>query len=97
MTIIKLASSENGQHPVQSQSGRDACWLDGWIAVPEELERSVWETLGWCDLQIDDGKLVGVTPTERPELAPLPKPQPDGEAVTWEALAQAYFQGVSDA
>lgn len=30
----------------------------------------MWDTLGWCDLDIQDGKLVGVTPTERPAVEP---------------------------
>ena len=28
MTIIQIEPLETGQHPIQSQSGRSACWLD---------------------------------------------------------------------
>ena len=66
MTIIQIDPLETGQHPIQSQSGRRACWLDGYIEVPSHLHDAVWATYGWCDLQIEEGKLVGVTPTERP-------------------------------
>lgn len=67
MTIIQIEPLETGQHPIQSQSHRKSCWLEGWIEVPAHLESAVWETLGWCDLTIEDGKLVGITPIERPE------------------------------
>lgn len=72
MTIIKITSLENSQHPIQSQSGRTSCWLPGYIEVPAHLERAAWATLGWCDLDIQDGVLVGVTPTEKPEPEPAP-------------------------
>ena len=75
MTIIQISTIQNGQHPIQSQSGRSACWLDGWIEVPAHLESAVWDTLGWCDLTIEDGKLIDITPTERPEPDPIvPEP-----------------------
>lgn len=71
MTIIELTAREDGGHGLQSQSGRTSCWLDGWIEVPAHLEAAVWDSLGWCDLQIEGGKLVGITPTERPEPEPF--------------------------
>lgn len=76
MTIIQIEPLETGQHPIQSQSHRKSCWLEGWIEVPAHLESAVWETLGWCDLTIEDGKLTGITPTERPEPEPEPEPEP---------------------
>ena len=75
MTIIQIDPLETGQHPIQSQSGRRACWLEGYIEVPAHLHDTVWATYGWCNLQIEEGKLVGVTPTERPP-EPEPEPQP---------------------
>ena len=71
MTIIQIEPLETGQHPIQSQSGRTSCWLDGWVEVPAHLEADVWATVGYCDLQIEDGRLVGITPTERPEPEPM--------------------------
>ena len=79
MTIIKIDSLKNGQHPIESQSERKICWLDGYIAVPIHLEAKVWETLGWCDLDIRDGVLVGITPTERPDPEPEPETVPSYE------------------
>lgn len=72
MTIIQLSALPTGQHPIEAQSGRASCWLEGYVEVPEHLESAVWETLGWCDLQIEDGVLAGITPTERPEPEPEP-------------------------
>jgi len=70
MTIIEIQPHVDGHHSIQAQSGRTSCWMDGWIEVPAHLESAVWGTLGWCDLIIEDGKLTGITPTERPEPEP---------------------------
>lgn len=88
MTIIKISPLKSGQHPIQSQSHRRACWLEGYIEVPAHLHDAVWATYGWCDLQIEENKLVGLTPTERPpEPGPEPSPLDRLEALE-EALAQ---------
>lgn len=76
MTIIEIAAREDGGHGLQSQSGRMSCWLDGWMEVPANLEAAVWDCLGYCDLKIENGKLVGITPTEKPEPEPAPEPVP---------------------
>lgn len=81
MTIIEIAAREDGGHGLQSQSGRTSCWLDGWIEVPANLEADVWATVGYCDLQIENGKLVGITPTERPE--------PDIEPIKQQKITQS--------
>lgn len=79
MTIIQIDALETGQHPIQSQSRRTSCWLEGYIEVPAHLESAVWNTLGWCDLTIENGKLTSITPTERPEPEPDPEPLPTTE------------------
>ena len=90
MTIIQIDPLETGQHPIQSQSGRYACWLEGYIEVPAHLHDAVWATYGWCDLQIDEGRLVGITPTERP---PGPEPEPEPSPLDrLEALEEALAQ-----
>ena len=60
------------------------------IEVPVHLEAAVWATYGWCDLQIEEGVLVGITPTKRPpEPEPEPEPSPlDRLGALEEALAQ---------
>nr|DAZ70686.1 MAG TPA: hypothetical protein [Caudoviricetes sp.] len=88
MTIIKISPLESGQHPIQSQSHRRACWLEGYIEVPAHLHDAVWATYGWCNLQIEENKLVGITPTERPP-EPEPEPSPlDRLGALEEALVQ---------
>ena len=91
MTIIKINPLETGQHPIQSQSGRRACWLDGYIEVPAHLHDAVWATYGWCDLQIEEGVLVGITPTERPP-EPEPEPEPPSVEERVAALEEALAQ-----
>lgn len=75
MTIIQIEPLETGQHPIQSQSGRNSCWLEGWVEVPRNLEAKVWDTLGFCNLTIESGKLVDVEPTEKPEVVET-EPEP---------------------
>lgn len=73
MTIIEVSARDDGFHDLQSQSGRSSCWLDGYIEVPSHLESVAWENMGYCELQIEDGVLVGVTPVDPPppDLEPL--------------------------
>ncbi len=103
--IITLPSAERGatydHHPNRTSGNRTApdpeperaaraCWLEGYIEVPAHLEAAVWATYGWCDLQIEEGVLVGITPTKRPpEPEPEPEPSPlDRLEALEEALAQ---------
>lgn len=74
LTIIELSAREDGGHGLQSQSHRTECWLEGWVAVPEDLVQAAWDCGGYCSLALDeDGALVGLTPIPRPaepEAAP---------------------------
>ena len=76
LTIIELEARPDGGHGLQSQSHRTQCWLEGWVAVPEELTEAVWACGGYCDLELDQkGELTGVTPRARP----VPEEQPPSE------------------
>ena len=87
MTIIEILAREDGSHNIQSRHGAARVWEDGYIEVPSHLHDAVWATYGWCDLQIEEGKLVGVTPTERPP-EPEQEPQPPlAEDITLDMLA----------
>lgn len=79
MTIVEIAARPDGGHGLQSQSGRETCWIEGWIEVPTQLEKQVWDSLGWCDLDIQEGKLVSITPTARPDPPPAPPKIPTTE------------------
>jgi len=50
--------------------------MEGWIAVPPELVETAWNCRGYCDLNIQDGVLVGLIPKDPP---PLPEPPPTEE------------------
>lgn len=93
MTIIQIKPLESGQHPIQSQNHRKAVWLPGYIEVPPHLEALAWASGGWCELTIEDGKLVGVTPTEKPE-PPAPEPT-EAERLRADVDFLAAVQGVS--
>ena len=58
LTIIEVAAREDGGHGLQSQSHRTECWLEGWVAVPPELEQTVWDCRGYCQLELQDGVLT---------------------------------------
>ena len=90
MTIIEILARENGSRNIQSRHGAARVWEDGYLEVPAHLEAAVWATYGWCDLQIEEGVLVGITPTKRPpEPEPEPEPSPlDRLGALEEALAQ---------
>ena len=68
LTIIEIA--------LQRQSHRTVCWLEGWVAVPPELEQVAWDCRGYCELELEEGVLVGLTPTSMPQPEPEPEAQP---------------------
>ena len=76
MMIIKIEAERSGQHMFQSQSHRTECWLDGYIAVPQELENEVIKCNGYCDLVVENGNLKSIVahpdliPKEETELTP---------------------------
>ncbi|WP_242965705.1 toxin-antitoxin system toxin subunit [Flavonifractor sp. An4] len=76
LTIIEIGAREDGGHGLQSQSHRTECWMEGWIAVPPQLEKTAWDCCGYCDLKIENGVLVGLTPGQVPEPEPAPEPEP---------------------
>ena len=91
LTIIEIKDREDGGHGLQSQSHRTECWLEGWLAVPPELEQTAWDCAGYCDLDIQDGKLVGLTPREQPPK-PEPEPQPPSAEERLGLLEEALAQ-----
>ncbi len=76
LTIMELKAREDGGHGLQSQSHRTECWLEGWVAVPEELAEKVWSCGGYCEPVLEEGRLVDAVPGQRPEEA---APEPTAE------------------
>lgn len=64
LTIVQLERGANKAHGMQSQSGRTACWLEGWIILPEHLKEAFQACGGWCELVVEDGTVTGVVPDE---------------------------------
>lgn len=85
MTIIEIDPT-NGIHIVESQSHRTDVWMDGYIEVPPYLEATALASGGYCDLIIDGGVLVGITPTGKPE----PDPTAEISALKSELAATDY-------
>ena len=54
---------------------------EGWLPVPPRLEPRARAYCPYCELVIEDGALVDITPTERPE--------PDLESIKAERIAQS--------
>lgn len=74
LTIVQMEANGEGCHGIQSQSHRTECWLEGWKAVPPELEGKLWESGGYCELVYDGaGELADIIPTEKPTQ---PEPEP---------------------
>lgn len=51
---------------------------EGWLEIPVRLEPRARAYCPYCELVIDDGILVDITPTERPEE---PEPEPSAEEI----------------
>ena len=77
--IIKIEPNLNGSHA--NQYATPHIIPDGWIEVPPHLEADFISSGAFCDLAMEDGVLVGVTPTERPP-EPTPEPIIDPQADT---------------
>ena len=89
MYIIAIEPLENNLHVIESQSHRTAVWMDGYIEVPSDLVEEVTATGGYCDLTIEDGVLVGVTPTEKPAE---PEPEPTAEDILNAMLGVSRYE-----
>lgn len=95
MTIVRI-SSDFGMHEYESQSRRTENWMGAeWLEVPESLVSSLYACGGYCDLQIEDGVLVGITPTERPEPEPEPYVPTTEERISALESAMLAMMGVS--
>lgn len=77
MLIIKITSDDGKFHPFQSQSHRTSCWIDGYITVPTELEKTVFDCKGYCELTIEDNILTNITP--RTDLMPVKTVKPTAQ------------------
>lgn len=91
MTIIEINAHEDGSHNLQSRNGAVRVWEDGYLEVPAHLEAKVWESLGYCNLVIDEetGALTDIIPTEKPEP---PEPEPSETELLRQKVAELQNQ-----
>ena len=74
-----IINTQTKGYQMQSTRNYPENWEgEGWLPVPPELEGKVRENYPYYELVIEDGALVDVTPTERPEEPEDPTP-PGGD------------------
>lgn len=82
MTIIQIKPMEGTQfHPVQTQSHRETCWEEGFIAVPERLLERAYATQGHCEVKIEDGVLIDLVPLAIPKQISEPSAEEDRDSM----------------
>ena len=82
MTIVKIEGLDGGDyHPFQSQSHRDSCWEEGYIAVPESLEATLFASGGHCKLGVQGEKLISIEATTPPTISVAPTEEEDRDAM----------------
>ncbi len=108
LTIIEIQAREDGGHGLQSQSHRKACWLEGWVAVPEELTEAAWACGGYCELTLEDREEAVTDDQGRPTgetrrvqvltgITPTQRPpEPAPEPTEEEKILAALERGLED-
>lgn len=77
-----IINTETKAYEEQSHRRYPDNWQgEGWIPVPPRLEPRARAYCPYCELEIEDGVLVGITPSERPA--------PDLEPIKAERIAQS--------
>lgn len=79
--VISKEANENGWHDLQKNSAWSANPdTDYFVIVPDDMVEAIWETCGYCDLELnEDGtEVVAFTPLEIPFIPELePEPTTD--------------------
>lgn len=98
LTIISKEKNSNGTHNIESQSGRTAPWLEGYITVPADLVAKAWESCGFCNLVFDEaGALTDIELTEKPTIEePAVEPTTEERVAALEAENAALTQQLTD-
>lgn len=81
LCVISKTSNENGWHDLQKNSAWSANPdRDKFVVVPDEMVEAIWETCGYCNIELnEDGtEVVSFTATEIPVL-PEPEREPTAE------------------
>lgn len=91
--IIKIITNENGSHA--NQSTTPIIIPEGWIEVPAHLEADFIASGSFCDLAIEEGVLVGITPLPIPEPEP-PAPAPMDDLTMTQLAVAELAQTVED-
>ena len=94
MTLVRI-EPDNGFNPYEIQSHRMSNWLgDGWVELPHDLSEKFFECNGYCSLEIEDGVLKSIVPSDFQPPIYLPTPTIE-ERLTALELAQLANMGVT--
>lgn len=83
LCVIEIKANANGWHDIQTNSTWTKCPYEGYAIVPPEMVKSIMETGGYCDIELNEAKteIISFTPTEKPYV-----PEPEKEPTTKEIL-----------
>lgn len=98
--ISKEVYGEYEVHDIQTNSSWIVNPYENYALVPEHMVEAVMETIGFCDIVLnEDGtELVSFTAREIPDIPePAPEPEPTpGESEVWDEMAAAINEGVNE-
>ena len=92
LCVISKEGNENGWHDLQDNSAWSANpYGDAFAVVPDHLYESIWETRGFCDIELsEDGtEVVSFTALPIPEI-----PEPEAEPTQEERIAELEAQNM---
>lgn len=99
LTVISKSThgSYNGRSIQSSSAWFENPYGDDFAIVPDEMVEAIFETRGFCDIELnEDGtKIVSFTPREIPNIE-SPEPDPTPETLDIDALAKAIEEGVNE-
>ena len=97
--VISKITNENGWHDLQTNSA----WCENpygeeYAVVPDDMVTDIMETCGYCDIELnEDGtEVVSFTAREIPEIPEEEPENPEDDSVSWDSMAAAIEEGVTE-
>lgn len=86
MLIVKTGANANGSLPNQRADFEIREIPEGWAVVPQALEQQALELLPWVTLELEDGRIIGVSDNAAARAADAAQPDSEPGPVTEEQL-----------
>ena len=86
--VISKEANENGWRDLQKNSAWSANPdPDYFVVVPDDMVEAIWETYGYCDLELNE-ESTEVVSFEKKEIPVIetPEPEPTEEELQWQAI-----------